>query len=40
MGLHYQTIIQVAALLESRLEFLADEVTDLITRVLTLGEDG
>ena len=28
------------ALLESRLEFLADEVTDLITRVLTLGEDG
>ena len=28
------------ALLESRLEFLADEVTDLITRVLTLGADG
>lgn len=28
------------ALLESRLEFLADEVTDLITRVLTLGQDG
>ena len=28
------------ALLESRLEFLADQVTDLITRILTMVEGG